>query len=130
MEIEVKLNQKEDINTIMALLKTSYWAKDRLEEVMVKAIEHSECIYAYEKQNLVGFARLVTDYATVFWLCDVIVSENHRHEGIGKSMMHYIANLPYYKSLKGVLATNDAFGLYEQYGFVKEPVKMMTKPRL
>lgn len=129
MDIEVKLNHKEDIKAIMALLQTSYWAKDRKEEVMEKAIKHSECIYAYEGETLVGFARLVTDYATVFWLCDVIVADSHRHQGIGKSMMTYIENLPYYKRLKGVLATNDAFGLYEQYGFVKEPVKMMSKPR-
>jgi GNAT superfamily N-acetyltransferase len=65
----------------------------------------------------------------MFWLCDVVVDPLYRGKGIGKMMLDHIKGLDYYKESKGILATKDAHGLYEQYGFEIEAKKFMTKSR-
>ncbi len=107
------------IEKIKELLSKSYWASDRSVEVIEKAISNSDCYGAYIGNELVGFARVVTDYATVYWLCDVIVDENHRGKEIGKKLVKMIVESSDYKDLRGILATKDAHGLYEQFGFGK-----------
>lgn len=130
MNYEISMNKdKIDCIRVKELLNESYWASDRTLETVEKSIKHSECIGVYEGDILIGFARLLTDYATVFWLSDVVVDKRYRGKGIGKQIMNYITRLDYYKPLKGILATNDAFTLYEKYGFEKEANKFMTKQR-
>jgi len=127
MKISMDRNEM-DVKVITQLLNDTYWATERDEKTVSLSMEHSDCIAVIDHGTLIGFARIVTDYTTVFWLCDVVVSRQHRGKGIGKMMMNYIRNLDYYKALKGILATKDAFGLYEQYGFVKSD-RFMSKDR-
>lgn len=122
---------KETMNSkrIHALLNQTYWASDRTYETLLKSISTSECVAVYSGDLIIGFARIVTDYCTVFWICDVVVDPEYRGQGIGKMMLNHIKSLEYYKDSKGILATKDAHGLYEQYGFQKEPEKFMSKSR-
>ncbi len=119
---------KIDIKQVQELLNQTYWASNRSYDSVNKSIEHSECIAVLERDALIGFSRMVTDYSTMFWVCDVVVSREFRGKGIGKMMMTYLSEQPYYKELKGILATKDAFGLYEQYGF-KRVDTFMSKDR-
>jgi GNAT superfamily N-acetyltransferase len=107
------------VEKIRELLSGSYWANDRPVEIIEKAINNSDCYGVYLEKKQVGFARVVTDYATVYWLCDVIIDEKHRGKELGKKLMESIVESIEYKELRGILATKDAHGLYEQYGFVK-----------
>lgn len=128
--MEIKFgNDNLPIERIKNLLNQTYWAKGRSIESVKQSIDHSVCITAWDGGRLVGFMRIVTDYSTVFWLCDVVVDNDYRGRGVGKAMMDHLSIQPFYNPLKGILATNDAHGLYEQYGFYKEPLKMMMKDR-
>lgn len=105
---------------VHALLQNAYWAKDRDSSVMRDAITNSLNYAVFESgsDRLVGYARIVTDYATVFYLCDVFVVEEFRGLGIGKTLIEHI--LLYEKKLSGInglLKTKDAKSLYEKYGF-------------
>lgn len=120
---------KLNIDSVKALLKQTYWASERKEETIIKSIENSICYGVYEGDKLVGFGRVVTDHATVFWICDIIIDENYRGKNLGKKIMEKIMETKEIDGLLGLLATKDAHGLYEQYGFVKEPVKFMMKKR-
>lgn len=71
----------------------------------------------------------MTDYATVFWICDIIVDTGYRQEGIGKKIMSHIMNDAGTQGLLGILCTKDAHGLYEQYGFELETQKAMIRRR-
>lgn len=77
----------------------------------------------------VGFARCVTDYATIYWhLHDVIVDEAYRGRGIGKALMEAVSSHEQLKGLNGILATRDAQGLYQQNGFtVADSRTLLTK---
>ena len=78
--------------------------------------------------KLVGFARVLTDYAVFAYLMDVFILEDFRKQGLGKQLMSAIMQHPDLQGLKRImLATNDAHGLYEKFGFkpTEIPEKLM-----
>ena len=116
------------IDKVCELLGKSYWANNRKREITIKTIENSICIGIYLKEEMVGFARIVTDYATMYWLCDVIIDENHRKNGLGKKLIEIITKMKELDGIFGILATRDAQKLYEKYGFKKvDAEKYMRK---
>lgn len=120
---------KLNIEAIKSLLKQSYWANERSEETILKSIENSMCYGVYKNNELIGFGRIVTDYSTVYWICDIIIDIKHRGNNLGKILMKNIMDTPELNGLLGILATKDAHGLYEQYDFEREPYKFMMKKR-
>jgi len=110
-----------DLEFICAALAGSYWAQNRPRSVIETSIRRSICFGIYEKETdrQVGFARVVTDGATVSWLGDVIVDEAHRRKGLGKLLMSCVVAHPDVSATTCLLATRDAHGLYEKYGFAR-----------
>jgi len=114
----------------------AYWAKGRSREVIERSIAHSENFGVYCKQEdgteeQVGFARLVTDYATFGYLCDVFILPSERGHGLGKWLMQCILVHPELQGFKWwYLRTRDAHGLYKQFGFrpLAEPDRSMERP--
>jgi ribosomal protein S18 acetylase RimI-like enzyme len=113
---------------IKELLKQTYWAYDRIEKTIAKSIENSVCYGIFDSyNNQVGFARVITDYATAYYLCDVIIHKECRGQGLGKSMIEFITTDDELKKLHGLLLTKNAHGLYEKYGFERNAEKFMHK---
>jgi GNAT superfamily N-acetyltransferase len=115
------------LDRVCALLATTYWAGDRSREKVAKSIENSLCFGVYKDGNQVGFARAVTDFATIFWVTDVIIDEAYRGKGLGKIMVKYITETPELQGMRGILGTRDAHGLYEKYGFTRDAHRFMIK---
>ena len=99
------------------LLSRTYWAGNRSKENVEKTIANSLCFGVYKDDVLIGFARVITDYAAIWWLGDVVIDENYRGQGLGKALMDFITKHEQLRHLYGLLGTRDADGLYEQYGF-------------
>ena len=118
------------LGSIKNLLEQSFWAKDRSIETIEKSMEHSICygVFLSENDKQVGFARIITDYATTYYICDVIVDADHRGVGIGKKMMDTIQSDEEISCLRGILSTRDAHGLYRKYGFEDGGTFFMGKP--
>jgi GNAT superfamily N-acetyltransferase len=108
-----------DVPAIHAYLSaSSYWALGRPLDVVRRSIDHSLPFGVYHGTAQIGFARLVTDYATFAWLADVFVLPEFRGQGLGKWLMEVIVAHPRVQGLRRwLLATKDAHGLYAQYGF-------------
>ncbi|TDF99200.1 GNAT family N-acetyltransferase [Paenibacillus piri] len=115
------------VGTILRFLAQSYWANQRSEEAVRKSIDNSICYGVYHGPRQIGFARIVTDHATMYWLCDVFVDDDYRGQGIGKRLIETIAGADALQGLTGILGTLDAHGLYEQYGFRKDESRFMRK---
>ena len=99
------------------LSRSSYWAYGRPLPTVQKSIDHSLCFGVYEGAQQVGFARVVTDYATFAWLCDVFIVESHRGLGLGKWLVQCVSDHPDLQELRlFMLATRDAHILYARYG--------------
>lgn len=106
------------------LSEESYWAQGRELAVTEEAIRNSLCLGLYDTQQggQIGFARVVTDYATFGWLADVFIDPAYRGHGLGQWLVECVVTHPALAGLKQiVLATRDAHGLYEKYGFVETP---------
>lgn len=112
------------------LLKTTYWANKRSREQVEKSMRNSVCygIRLAEGRKLAGFARVITDWATTYYLCDVVIDEPCRGQGLGKALVSHIVSLPEYAGLRGFLFTRDAHGLYEHYGFERSEGRTMVRP--
>jgi GNAT superfamily N-acetyltransferase len=99
-------------------LSGTYWAAGRPREVVKRSLRESLCFGLYHGDRQVGLARVVTDRATFAWLCDVYVNEDHRGRGLGKRLLEAVVAHPDLAGLHRILlATRDAHGLYERYGF-------------
>ncbi|MEA4907149.1 MAG: GNAT family N-acetyltransferase [Chloroflexi bacterium] len=122
--------QRLDVAAICAYLQRSYWAAGRPEETIRTALHNSLCFGLYQGDRQVGLARIITDYATFFWLCDVYVLEEQRGRGLGKWLVACVLDYPGLKHINGMLATRDAHGLYRAYGFtpLEQPAKWMRRP--
>ncbi|MBT1710828.1 GNAT family N-acetyltransferase [Fulvivirgaceae bacterium PWU5] len=100
------------------LSERSYWAQHIPLEIVQRSIDNALCFGIYHDGKQVGFARLVTDYATFGYLGDVFVDEAYRGRGLSKQLMQYIFEAePLQGFRRMVLVTSDAQGLYSQYGF-------------
>ena len=104
------------------LLDGSYWAPDRPLALVEKTIKNSICVGVFHGDNLVGFARVVTDKAVFAWIADVIVHKAHRGKGLGKEIVSFIQAHPDIPEHSQILRTRDAHGLYEKYGFKRSEV--------
>jgi GNAT superfamily N-acetyltransferase len=107
-----------DLDVIAEALGRAYWAAGRPRAVIARSLANSLCFGLYHGAAQVGLARVVTDYATFAWLCDVFVLEAHRGRGLGKWLIATVVAHPDLAGLRRfLLATRDAHGLYQQYGF-------------
>ena len=108
-----------DIDAVHAYLTACYWSTGIPRETVARAIAHSLGFGLYAPDGAqVGFARVVTDHATFAYLCDVYVLDAHRGRGLGEWLVGFALADPALQGLRRViLATRDAHGLYERFGF-------------
>ena len=120
--------EKMSVSEVMVLLKQTYWADQRPEEQVRRSMEHS-CCYGIrlEDGKLVGFARVISDFSTTYYLCDVIIDAAFQNKGLGSELVSYIENRPEYQGLRGILITRDAHGLYEKFGYQTLDGRAMVK---
>ena len=86
--------------------------------MFVKSVENSLCFGIYEGPGQIGFARVITDYATFAYLADVFIIESHRRRGLANFLMECIVQHPQLQGLRRwTLATRDAHQLYAKFGF-------------
>jgi len=115
---------KIDIGVVHNYLTQSYWAEGISIEVVKRSIENSLCFAIYRQQQLIGFARVISDFATFAYLADVFILPEERGKGLSKWLMEVIVKYPQLQGLRRfTLATKDAHGLYTQFGF-----KLFDKP--
>jgi len=109
---------KQDLEVIHGFLSQSYWAKDIPKETVEKSLKAALCFALMHKGRQVGFARVISDFATVAYLGDVFVLPEYRGQGLSKWLLSCISSHPELQGLRRwILATADAHGLYEKYGF-------------
>ena len=118
---------KFPVEKAIELLHTTYWAENRDSEVIRKSIDNSIVFGVYKDDSLIGMARVITDFATTFYIADVIIDEKYRGNGLGKKLVSTIITDERFSSLFGILVTRDAHGLYEHFGFKRDTERAMTR---
>jgi len=134
-EVEISTDRSRlDVGYIHRYLsEQSYWAQGRSRAVVEKSIANSLCFGVYAGEQQVGFARVVTDYATFAWLCDVFIDATYQGQGLGKRLIEAVVAHPELQGLRNfILATRDAHELYRRYGgfdALASPANWMARPR-
>ncbi|MFY9574361.1 MAG: GNAT family N-acetyltransferase, partial [Blastocatellia bacterium] len=119
-----------DLAVIHNFLSKSYWAAGRSIETIRRSIEHSMPFGVYAGDQQIGFARVITDYATFAWIADVFILDKYQGLGLGKWLMEVIIGHPELQGFRRwVLATKDAHELYRRFGFaeLKLPERWMER---
>lgn len=120
-----------DLRVIHGFLSRSYWAQGIPAERVEQAVRGSLCIGAYDEAGAqVGLVRLVSDYATFCYVCDVFVLEEHRGRGLSKALMARAVGHPRLQGLRRwYLVTRDAHALYARFGFepLAQPPRHMER---
>jgi GNAT superfamily N-acetyltransferase len=111
--------QRLDVAMIHGFLANeSYWVPGISRPSVKKCIEHSMCFGAYSEGRQVAFARVVTDYVRFAHVLDVFVLKEFRGRGLSKRLMSDILSHPELRTIvRFTLGTQDAHGLYAQFGF-------------
>jgi GNAT superfamily N-acetyltransferase len=127
--------EKPLLDTLLVFreLKKTYWGTWLSSAIVEKSIATSLCFGLYLRDvdgqpvnRQIGFARVVTDYATFCWLCDVFVVEKFRKQGLGKFLLHTVMQHPEVKGRSVLLCTKDAQKFYSRYGFT--PMECLKRP--
>ncbi|MEA5507044.1 GNAT family N-acetyltransferase [Halotia wernerae UHCC 0503] len=119
-----------DLNVIHQFLASSYWAKGLPFEVLQRSIQNSLVFGLYKGKQQIGFARLITDYATFAYVADVFVLEPFQGQGLSKWLIETIISYPELQGLRRwLLATKDAHELYRRFEFteLKNPDRFMER---
>ena len=107
-----------DRDWILTALRSTYWAGALTREQLDRSIANSVAFGAYRSDRQIAFARVITDRATFAWLADVYVDDDVRGQGVGVALVKAIRAHPDLQGLRRwMLATRDAHGLYEKFGF-------------
>ena len=121
--------ERIDIDFVHSYLSNeSYWAKGIPKEVFVKSIHNSLCFSLFYNNKQIGFARVVTDYATFGYLADVFIDKTHRKKGLGKLLLeHIMQDHRLHVLRRWMLVTADGHSLYKKYGFTQlsQPDRVM-----
>lgn len=117
-----------DLDVVHGFLSQCYWAKAIPKGTVARSIKNSLCFGVYKAGRQIGFARVISDFATYAYIGDVFILESHRGRGLGKRLMKYIMEYPDLQDLRRwSLVTRDAHSLYSQFGFtaLKSPERHM-----
>jgi GNAT superfamily N-acetyltransferase len=118
------------IQVIHDFLSHSYWAKGIPLAIVQCSLTSSLCFGVYKKERQIGFARVISDYATFAYLADVFILEPFRGQGLSLWLMEMIVSHPQLQGLrKWMLATRDAHELYRKFGFetIRSPDALMER---
>ena len=117
------------LEEVVRLMRTTYWADRRPQAQIEKSMRHSSCygVFVEGEERLAGFARVITDCATTYYLCDVVVDAEYRGRGLGTALVSHIVSSPEYQGLRGMLITRDAHALYRKFGFEVLDGRVMVK---
>ncbi|MEJ2506133.1 MAG: GNAT family N-acetyltransferase [Ignavibacteriaceae bacterium] len=121
---------KLDINFIHSFITNSYWGKGRSHDDVTETIENSDCFGIYDNDKQIGFARVVSDHVIFAYLFDVFIIKDYRSKGLSKVLLNAVFENPKFKKVrKWYLATQDAHGLYQKFGFqsIANPERLMEK---
>ena len=133
MDYRITNNPEDiDVEEVARLLKTTYWANERSIEQIEKSMRNSSCygILLGNENKLIGFARVISDYATTYYLADVVIDVEYQRMGLGTALISHIESQSEYSGLRGILITRDAHDLYRNFGFEVLNDRVMVKPQI
>ncbi len=123
--------ERVDVEAVHDFVSThSYWAPGRAREEQERLVrEAARVVGVYKGDRQIGFARAVSDGASVTYLADVYVLPEFRGNGLGVELVREMIEHGPYAEKRWILHTKDAHSLYEKFGFGPPSERVMERPR-
>jgi GNAT superfamily N-acetyltransferase len=119
-----------DMARIVGWLSESYWARSQPEAAIRRSWDAAGVVVGlYHGEEMIGCARAITDFSRFAYLSDVFVEPAFRGHGLGRWLVQTMIEHPAVPRVRWVLHTNDAHGLYRQFGFDAADETVMQRPR-
>lgn len=119
---------KIDVDAVCSWLAESYWAANRSRQAIEESLRYSIVFGMYTDGKMVGFARVTTDQAVFGWISDVVIRSEYRGQGMGTWLIECVLDHPIVNKLSRLgLATQDAHGLYEKFGFQRRETMILRR---
>ena len=109
--------ERIDLAGVCNLLSGTYWAEKRARDVIERSVRESLSFAILREEKLIGFARVITDRATVGYLCDFVIAKEFRAHGLGRWVLARILEHPDLQGCRIDLFTRDAQEFYRSFGF-------------
>jgi GNAT superfamily N-acetyltransferase len=107
----------------------SYWAPGRPRAEQERLVREAQRVVGvYHDGRQIGFARAVSDGASVTYLADVYVLPEFRGHGLGMELVREMVENGPYANRRWMLHTADAHALYEKFGFGPPSERVMERP--
>lgn len=107
-----------DREFVGSFLAGTYWAKGIPQEIVDKSLAGSICFSLLDSGRQIGFARVISDRATIAYVGDVFVAPEYRGKGLGTWLVECVLAHPDLSGLRRwLLVTRDAHELYRKFGF-------------
>ena len=123
--------ERVSLDTVHRFLSSeAYWSKGIPRETVERSLDNSLCFSLLDGSDQIGFARVISDRATIAYLGDVFVLAGYRGRGLSKWLMKCVMSHPELQGLRRwILLTADAHELYAQSGFTSltEPDRWMQR---
>lgn len=114
---------------ILALLTPTYWSEGITLANVLRRLQNSLCFGLYHHHELIGFARLITDYDSFAYLADVVIDPNWRGQGLGTFLLACIQSHPLMAQVRwSLLASRGQQAFYQQQGWQPHdaPERLLT----
>lgn len=125
-----------DINKLHLLLKDFFWAKNIPIAYVHRFVRHSLCfgVYTRSSNEMAGFARVISDFTTYAYVCDVVIDPQHRRHGLANALISTMIRHPDLQGLQtwSLRTTEEARNIYESHGFkiAEDPQTILEIDRL
>lgn len=121
-----------DLDFICNELASCYWAIGRPRAKIEASVANSLGFALLADERQVGFARVISDFATFAYLCDVVVAREFRGRGFAFYLLERVFADHRLATVNWTLRTKDAHGLYEKLGFERtfRPERYMERSAL
>jgi len=111
----------DQVTQLLDLYQQGWWSSKRDLKDCQKILNNSSFIVGLinENEELIAFARVLTDYYQFSYVYDVLVDKQHRGLGLGKKIIQAIINHPKLKGVENIelVCPKNMIAFYEQFGF-------------
>jgi len=113
---------EEQLRQLHALYQHEWWTKGRTIDEVRRMLAHSPYVFGLcdpDTQQLVAFARVLTDRAFEAFIFDVIVAPSYRSQGVGEALLDRVLAHPDLASVQHfeLYCLPELIPFYARWGF-------------
>lgn len=121
----VQLLDEKQKKDLLSLYHEAWWSCERTAEDVEIILAKSSFyvgIITDDGNQLIAFARVLTDYFQFSYIYDVIVQKSHRGDGLGKQLIETILSHPAIQGIKNIelVCRKEMMPFYKQFGFTED----------